>query len=355
MAAALGSRSQPGDVAISLGTSGTVLRGERRADRRRDGRGRGFADATGRFLPLVCTLNATKVTDAIARLLGVDHAGARRARARGRARARTASRSCRTSTASARPNRPDATGHDRRPALRRRRASRLARAAYRGRGVRAARRARRARRGGRRAPTATSCSSAAARGRPRSSGCSPTSSGRPVVVPDAAEHVAAGACVQAAAVLHGRVAATRSPRAWDLGARRDDRAEPDVDRDAIRAAYAEALRVRAPRHYRRVVPSTRSSRWSSPTRSSTSSATRRSCGCARLSEAEGLRCTLLAKVETVNPGGSVKDRVAIAMIDAAERDGLLQPGRHDRRADVGQHRRRASRSSPRSAATAASS
>src|SRR2546423_189732 len=46
----------------------------------------------------------------------------------------------------------------------------------------------------------------------------------------------------------------------------------------------------------------------------------------RLSEAEGVPGTLLAKVETVNPGGSVKDRPAIAMIDAAERDGLLQPG-----------------------------
>ena len=39
-----------------------------------------------------------------------------------------------------------------------------------------------------------------------------------------------------------------------------------------------------------------------------------------------LACDLVAKVETVNPGGSVKDRLAIAMIDAAERDGLLQPG-----------------------------
>src|SRR3954464_7327955 len=39
-----------------------------------------------------------------------------------------------------------------------------------------------------------------------------------------------------------------------------------------------------------------------------------------------LRCDLLAKVELVNPGGSVKDRVAVAMIDAAERDGLLRPG-----------------------------
>jgi len=34
----------------------------------------GFADATGRFLPLVCTLNAARVLDATARLLGVDHA-----------------------------------------------------------------------------------------------------------------------------------------------------------------------------------------------------------------------------------------------------------------------------------------
>jgi len=39
-----------------------------------------------------------------------------------------------------------------------------------------------------------------------------------------------------------------------------------------------------------------------------------------------LSCQLLAKVEMVNPGGSVKDRPAIAMIDAAEQAGLLQPG-----------------------------
>ena len=39
-----------------------------------------------------------------------------------------------------------------------------------------------------------------------------------------------------------------------------------------------------------------------------------------------LRCDLVAKVETFNPGGSVKDRPAVAMIDAAERDGLLKPG-----------------------------
>ena len=40
----------------------------------------------------------------------------------------------------------------------------------------------------------------------------------------------------------------------------------------------------------------------------------------------GLRCQVVAKLEMLNPGGSVKDRPAIAMIDAAEREGLLQPG-----------------------------
>ena len=42
--------------------------------------------------------------------------------------------------------------------------------------------------------------------------------------------------------------------------------------------------------------------------------------------APDLRTQLVAKVETFNPGGSIKDRVAVAMIDAAERDGRLRPG-----------------------------
>ena len=42
--------------------------------------------------------------------------------------------------------------------------------------------------------------------------------------------------------------------------------------------------------------------------------------------ARGLEPTLLAKVEYMNPGGSVKDRIALAMVEQAERDGRLRPG-----------------------------
>src|SRR3954466_8004132 len=42
--------------------------------------------------------------------------------------------------------------------------------------------------------------------------------------------------------------------------------------------------------------------------------------------ARAVRPVLLAKVEFVNPGGSVKDRIGLAMIDAAERAGSLRPG-----------------------------
>jgi cysteine synthase len=41
---------------------------------------------------------------------------------------------------------------------------------------------------------------------------------------------------------------------------------------------------------------------------------------------EGLDATVVAKLEYLNPGGSVKDRIGVAMIDAAERDGSLAPG-----------------------------
>src|SRR5258705_2123926 len=40
----------------------------------------------------------------------------------------------------------------------------------------------------------------------------------------------------------------------------------------------------------------------------------------------GVRPTVLAKLEMLNPGGSVKDRIGIRMIEAAEREGRLRPG-----------------------------
>ena len=70
MGAALGLGLREGDVAISLGTSGTVFAVADSPTNDATGAVAGFADATGRFLPLVCTLNATKVTDTMARLLG---------------------------------------------------------------------------------------------------------------------------------------------------------------------------------------------------------------------------------------------------------------------------------------------
>ena len=47
---------------------------------------------------------------------------------------------------------------------------------------------------------------------------------------------------------------------------------------------------------------------------------------AGIERSEGLGATLLAKLEYLNPAGSTKDRVGLAMIEAAERDGMLRPG-----------------------------
>ena len=46
----------------------------------------------------------------------------------------------------------------------------------------------------------------------------------------------------------------------------------------------------------------------------------------KFSEAKGLKSPVIAKVEFFNPGGSVKDRIALAMIEDAEQKGLLKPG-----------------------------
>ena len=71
--AALGVQAQPGDVVISLGTSGTAFAVSDTATHDPSGAVAGFADGTGRFLPLVCTLNAARILDAATRILGKSH------------------------------------------------------------------------------------------------------------------------------------------------------------------------------------------------------------------------------------------------------------------------------------------
>jgi len=69
--AALGIGAVVGDLVISLGTSGTAFAVSSSPSHDQSGEVAGFADAAGNFLPLACTLNAAKVFDATAKLLGV--------------------------------------------------------------------------------------------------------------------------------------------------------------------------------------------------------------------------------------------------------------------------------------------
>jgi xylulokinase len=71
--AALGLQAEPGDVVVSLGTSGTAFAVSQTPTHDASGAVAGFADATGRFLPLVCTLNAARIFDAAASILGKSH------------------------------------------------------------------------------------------------------------------------------------------------------------------------------------------------------------------------------------------------------------------------------------------
>ena len=73
-AAALGLGMRPGDVAISIGTSGVVSAVTPHPTADASGLVNGFADATGAFLALGVTLNASRILDAACQLLGVDHA-----------------------------------------------------------------------------------------------------------------------------------------------------------------------------------------------------------------------------------------------------------------------------------------
>ena len=232
MAAALGLGLRAGDLALSLGTSGTAFTVTDEPTADPTGTVAGFADATGRFLPLVCTLNATKVTDAVARLLGVDAAEldelalAAPPGADGLVLvphldgART-------------PNRPGATGSltGMRSDVSR---EQLARAAYEGVVANLLAGADHLPAGDGRVVLVGGGNRSAAYRR-----VAADLTGRVVHVPAADELVALGAAVQAAAVLTGS-SFDDVARAWELGRSTTVEPDPSVDRDAVRAAYAEA-------------------------------------------------------------------------------------------------------------------
>ena len=72
MAAALGVGATPGEYVVSLGTSGTAFAVTDHQTHDESGAICGFADATGRFLPLVCLINCTRTVDAVIELMGME-------------------------------------------------------------------------------------------------------------------------------------------------------------------------------------------------------------------------------------------------------------------------------------------
>jgi xylulokinase len=240
MAAALGMGLRPGDVALSLGTSGTVYTVSDTPVADPTAAVAGFADATGRFLPLVCTLNATQVTDAFARILDVDAAemdalALHAAPGAGGVVVLPYLSGERT------PNRPDATGVIDGVRIDTGR-EQLARAAFEGvvcgllDGLDALGAAGAlptgARAGGRTMLVGGGARSEAYRR------IVADLTGTDILLPEGDEHVAAGACVQAAAVLHG-TAPEDVATAWGFGTGGTQNPASGVDRDGIRARYAE--------------------------------------------------------------------------------------------------------------------
>lgn len=242
MAGAMGVGLRAGDVAVSLGTSGTVYSVSDRPTADPTGAVAGFADATGRYLPLVCTLNATKVTEAVRRLLDVDHA-------------RFDDLSLSTPAGAGgltllpyfdgerTPNRPAATG-----AMAGLRSDvgreQFARAAVEGvvcgllDGLDALTRV--APTDGRLVVVGGGARSLAYRR------VLADLARRPVLVPHGIEHVAAGACVQAAAVLTGAEAADVADQ-WRLGEGTVVEPGPGATAaDDVRAAYAALRDATAP-------------------------------------------------------------------------------------------------------------
>jgi xylulokinase len=229
-AAALGLNAGPGDVVVSIGTSGVASAVSEVPAADPTGTVAGFADATGRYLPLVATLNAARVLDAVARLLGVDHVGLSKLALSAPAGAgglvlvpylegeRT-------------PDRPFATGSLHGLTLGTTDPSHLARAAVEGLlcGLADAIEALQAQGAGveRVLLVGGGAASEAVRR------IAPTVLGRPVTVPAPGEHVARGAARQAAWVL----GEAEAPPSWELEGASLFTGDPVA---AVRARYAEA-------------------------------------------------------------------------------------------------------------------
>ncbi len=236
MAAALGLGLRPGDLALSLGTSGTVYTVSDGPTADATGHVAGFCDASGRYLPLVCTLNATRVTDSVAGWLGLDRDGMAEAALSAPFGAggvvlvghfdgeRT-------------PNLPDATGSFLGLRTGTSRAD-LARAAHEGvmcgllAGVDALARAG-VRVSGRLHLIGGGARSAAYRQ------IAADLWGEPIRVPSATETVAAGACVQAA--VQSGLELKDAAEAWGLGAGVDVDPAPRANGAAVRTAYNNAV------------------------------------------------------------------------------------------------------------------
>ncbi|CAN5597379.1 xylulokinase [soil metagenome] len=239
MAAALGLGLRTGDVVLSLGTSGVASCVSDRPAADPTGTVAGFADATGRYLPLVCTLNATKVTDAIARLLGVDARGLSDL-ALGSVPGAGGLVLVPHLDGERTPNRPDATGTlagIRSDVTR----EHLARAAIEGvvanllAGAGELARWEPSIADGRILLVGGGARSAAFRQ------VVANLTGRPVLVPAADELVARGAAIQAAAVLAG-CSIDEVAAAWGTGPVLTVEPDPAADGAATRAAYAAVVR-----------------------------------------------------------------------------------------------------------------
>ncbi|MDP4014970.1 MAG: xylulokinase [Candidatus Nanopelagicales bacterium] len=230
MAAALGVGASVGDVILSIGTSGVVCAVSESPTHDSSGEVAGFADATGNYLPLVCTLNAARVLDATAKVLGVglDQLSAMALRAPAGCDGMAFVPYLEGERT---PNRPNATGTLHGLTLSNMSPTHVARAAVEGvlcgladgldalvaQGI-VVRRVILIGGGAR---------SAAVRD------IAPQVFAAPVVVPEPGEYVADGAARQAAWVLSGEA----QPPRWELGGSDDYRADPEP---TIRDQYASA-------------------------------------------------------------------------------------------------------------------